>query len=68
MKTALAEALLTGRVRVRAGDLMIRVLDAAPEDDEPADPEEEAGAEEARQQYFRGEGLTAEEAKRLLLP
>jgi len=47
---------------------MTRALDAAPEDDEPTDPEEEAGAEEARQQYLRGEGLTAEQAKRLLLP
>jgi type I restriction enzyme S subunit len=67
LKQVVAEALLSGRVRVQAVEPMIRALDAAPEDDEPTDPEEEAGAEEARHQYFRGEGLTAEEAKRRLL-
>ncbi|MGI8552024.1 MAG: hypothetical protein ACR2PL_14745 [Dehalococcoidia bacterium] len=48
-------------------DPMLRSLRDAPEDDEPTDPEEDAGAAEAREEYRQGKGLTAEEAKRLLL-
>lgn len=49
-------------------DPMRRVLDEAPEDDEPVTPQEEAGAQEARRDYRAGNRISAEEAKRLLLP
>lgn len=49
-------------------DPMRRVLDEAPEDDEPTTPEEDASAEEAWQEYKAGKSISAEEAKRLLLP
>jgi hypothetical protein len=44
-----------------------RFLDAAPLDDEPTSPDEDAGAAEAKAQYHRGETISADEAKRLLL-
>ncbi len=50
------------------GDPFVRALFEAPFDDEPTTPEEDEGAEEARQEYLRGEVLSAEEAKKLLLP
>ena len=49
------------------GDPVLRALMEAPEDDEPTTPEEDEGAEEARQEYLRGEGISMEEAKRDLL-
>ena len=49
------------------GDPGLRAMLEAPEDDEPTTPEEEKGAEEARQEYMRGEGISMEEAKRELL-
>jgi hypothetical protein len=39
----------------------------APVDDEPTSPEEDAASAEAWAEYERGEALSAEEAKRLLL-
>lgn len=45
-----------------------RSLLEAPEDDEPTTEEEDKSAEEAWQEYLRGEGISAEEAKRELLP
>jgi len=49
------------------GDTLLRSLMEAPEDDEPTTPEEDEGAEEAWQEYLRGEAISAEEAKRELL-
>lgn len=49
------------------GDPMMRALMEAPEDDEPTTPGEDKGAEEAWQEYLRGEAISAEEAKRELL-
>lgn len=43
-------------------------LDNAPPEDEPTSAEEDAGREEAWQEYLRGETLSADDAKRLLLP
>lgn len=48
-------------------DPMLRPLLAAPWDDEPTTPEEDAGAAIARREITRGDFLTAEEAKRELL-
>ena len=42
-------------------------LDTAPEEDEPVSPDEDAGVVEAWQEYLRGETVSSEEAKRLLL-
>ena len=47
---------------------MLLTLVNAPEDDEPTTPEEDASAEEAWQEYLRGQAISAEEAKRALLP
>ena len=49
------------------GDPVLQALMEAPEDDEPPTPEEDKGAEKARQEYRRGEGISMEEAKRELL-
>ena len=48
-------------------DAMLQHLIAAPLDDEPTTPDEDAGAREARQEYRRGEFVPADEAKRELL-
>ncbi len=48
-------------------DEFVRALMEAPEDDEPITAEEAEGADEAWQEYLRGEAITAEEAKRELL-
>ena len=48
-------------------DPMLRVLMAAPLDDEPTTPEEDEGAREAWEEYLRGECVSADEAKRMLL-
>ena len=44
-------------------DYMLRVLMAAPYDDEPTTPEEDEGAEEAWQEYLRGEARLWEEVR-----
>jgi hypothetical protein len=46
------------------GDPFLAQLLLAPEDDEPTTPEEDAGAEEAWQEYLRGETISSEELKR----
>jgi len=48
-------------------DPLMRLLDEAPEEDEPLTPEEIATIEEAKADYRRGDYLTAEEARRELL-
>ena len=47
-------------------DPMLQVLAAAPEDDEPSDPEEDASAREAYASYRRGEAISLEELRREL--
>jgi hypothetical protein len=54
-------------LRSGATDAMLWALDNAPEDDEPSTPEEDREAAEAWQEYLREGGISAEEAKRLLL-
>jgi len=49
------------------GDPMMQALMEAPIDDEPTTPEEDKGAEEPWQEYFRGKAISADEAKRELL-
>ncbi len=49
-------------------DPLLWVLDTAPEDDEPTTAEDDAAIGEAREQFRRGETLSAAEAKRRLLP
>jgi hypothetical protein len=63
----MAEMLIEWRHRLR-DEPMLLSLATAPYDDEPVTAEEEEGAAEAREELRRGEYLTAEEAKRLLLP
>lgn len=46
-----------------AEDPMIAVLDAAPWDDEPSTPDEEAAVAEARDAIARGEGISWDQAK-----
>lgn len=46
-----------------AEDPMIAVLDAAPWDDEPSTPDEEAAVAEARDAIARGEGIGWDQAK-----
>jgi len=46
-----------------SNDPMIAVLDAAPWDDEPSTPEEEAAVAEARTAIARGEGIGWDQAK-----
>ncbi len=48
-------------------DPMRRVLNEAPDDDEPTTPEEDASADEAWRDYQACKGISAEDAKRLLL-
>lgn len=55
-------------LRVTSGDLVLCALLEAPLDDEPTTPEEDAGAEQAWQEYLRGQAMSAEDAKRALLP
>ncbi len=47
-------------------DPLATLLAVAPVDDEPVTEEEEAGAAKAREQYRRGETLTADNVKRPL--
>ena len=62
----MAELLIQWRHRLSTEPVLLS-LATAPYDDEPTTPEEEAGVAEAREQYQRGEYLTADEAKRQLL-
>ena len=48
-------------------DPMVRTLVAAPLDDEPTSPEDDASAREAIECYHRGDFLTADEARARLL-
>lgn len=48
-------------------DPMLLTLLNAPEDDEPTTPEENESARQAREAYYRGEYITADEAKRKYL-
>ena len=63
----MVQMLIEWRHRLRDEPLLLS-LATAPDDDEPTTPEEDEGAAEAREQLRRGEYLTADEAKRLLLP
>lgn len=60
-----AERLLNGLLQ---HDPVLQALENAPEDDEPSTSEEDADAEEAWQEYLRGEALSADEAKRRVWP
>lgn len=55
-----AEALLLLEQR---SDSLIRLLDNAPEDDEPTTPEEEALVQEARDEMARGEAISLDELR-----
>jgi hypothetical protein len=48
-------------------DPMGRVLENAPEDDQPTSPEEDAASDDAWQECLHGQALSPEEAKRRLL-
>ncbi len=61
-KLGVAEEALAGLF-----DPMVWAHLTAPDDDEPMTPEEDEGAAEAWQEYLRGDVLSADEAKRLLL-
>jgi hypothetical protein len=63
-EVSVAERFLAALLQPNA---MARVLESAAEDDEVSTGEEDSEADEAWQQYLRGEGLSAEEAKRRLL-
>ena len=57
---AYSEAEAADALRVldqRSPDSLTRLLDSAPEDDEPVTPEEEALVQEARDEIARGEPL-----------
>lgn len=51
-------------VERRREDPMLQALAAAPVDDEPADADEDAGADEALAVYGRGEAVGAEDLRR----
>ncbi len=55
-------------LRATVEDVVRYSLEDAPLDDEPTSPEEDAAAAEAWAEYQRGEALSPEVAKRLLLP
>ncbi|MDX6650508.1 MAG: hypothetical protein QOJ97_2459 [Solirubrobacteraceae bacterium] len=57
---AAAALLLVGRGR---GDPMLQALAAAPQDDEPSTPDEDASAREGYAAYKRGESIRLEELK-----
>jgi len=66
-ETVVAELFLE-YLKGRRSDPALLADATAPWDDEPTTPEEDQGAEEAWQEYLRGESVTAEEAKRHLRP
>ena len=51
---------------MNAQDALGAILDAAQPDDEPTTPEEDAGVEEARTEYERGEVFDADQINREL--
>ena len=57
------EAAETLRLLDQRGDSLTRLLDNAPEDDEPTTPEEEALVQEARDEIARGETITLDELR-----
>jgi hypothetical protein len=50
-------------VERRRDDPMLQALAAAPLDDEPSDPNEDAGADEALAAYRRGEGVSSDDLR-----
>jgi hypothetical protein len=58
--------LVEHRHKLRQEPLLL-LLATAPLDDEPSTPEEDAEAEEAWQEYLRGESVSSDDAKRELL-
>jgi hypothetical protein len=59
-----AEQMLELIARRRERDPMIELFENAPEDDEPSTPEEDASADEAWEQYKRGEAVPLDEIRR----
>jgi hypothetical protein len=59
-----AEQMLELIARRRDRDPMIELFENAPEDDEPSTPEEDASADEAWEQYKRGEAVSIDEVRR----
>lgn len=57
------EAAETLRMLDQRSDSLTRLLDNAPEDDEPTTPEEEALVQEARDEIARGETITLDELR-----
>jgi hypothetical protein len=51
----------------QADDPFLAALDAAPTDDEPLTPEDEAAAETGWQEYLRGESSPLDEVRQRLL-
>jgi hypothetical protein len=66
-EVAVARRLLEA-LRASAQAEVMYSLEDAPLDDEPTTPEEDGAAATAWAEYQRGEALSAEEAKHLLLP
>lgn len=64
---AIVEAFLEFLASRRLGDPLLAFLQAAPEDDEPTTPEEDASAEDAWREYQRGDVLPSGVVKRKLL-
>jgi hypothetical protein len=62
----ITEALIMSSRKITWAELC-RILDAAPEDDEPETEEEEAAVAEAKAELARGESIPWNEAKRRLL-
>ncbi|MGH3025703.1 MAG: hypothetical protein ACRDLR_04575 [Gaiellaceae bacterium] len=57
------EAAETLRLLDQRTDSLTRLLDNAPEDDEPTTPEEEALVQQARDEIARGETITLDELR-----
>lgn len=61
-----ARAALTFIVERREDDPVLNLFERAPEDDEPRTPEEDAGADEARAEYERGDSIPLAQLRREL--
>jgi hypothetical protein len=59
-----AERMLELIARRRERDPLVALFEDAPEDDEPSTPEEDASADEAWEQYQRGEAVSMDEIRR----
>jgi hypothetical protein len=59
-----AEQMLELIARRRERDPLIELFENAPEDDEPATPEEDASADEAWGSYKRGEAVPLDDIRR----